>query len=472
MKPIQLTDKSRYLLGLSGLNILYALISSSFSYYLQFTVMIPAFTLGIILGVGKIFDAVKDPFLGFYISKSGWSSAKLLRRLPLPTAILTVLCFTQRLYSAQNSTAVNGAIMCWSFLVLILWETVFSFGDIPMVSYPRELTENPDERKNLLALRNIGSMVCSICCLVIQPLAFALSARLGGSARDERNAFFLVALLFSVPAFALYSLTVSRDRLKNERAGVEKRENQLYRYIFTNPVMRRVIASGILVSGYNLHAVVMPALITYYFASKNSGLTFLYTMLMGAGGFIGLFLSAIFVPSISKRFGNRRAFIFCSLLCAVPDIMIFLLYLDNRKTMTDLPVFLCMFTLLTVSGCFSSFASSIRTMIIDDAVRLEQEKSGLDLSAMFFSFVTSIVKVNNGIATLLSGLVHSLIGFSTAETARLNEYIAQGFIPRENDEYSLFFTALFFMFTVLPGISSLLSLFPFIKSDKTLLPKG
>ena len=94
MKTKLHNEKTRYLLGLSGQNILYALVSSCFAYYLQFTILIPAFWLGIILSSAKIFDAVKDPFIGAFINKSKWPLANYLWYLPLPTAVITVLCFT------------------------------------------------------------------------------------------------------------------------------------------------------------------------------------------------------------------------------------------------------------------------------------------------------------------------------------------------------------------------------------------
>ena len=70
MKTKLQNEKTRYLFGLSGQNILYALVSSCFAYYLQFTILIPAFWLGIILSTAKIFDAIKDPFIGAFINKS------------------------------------------------------------------------------------------------------------------------------------------------------------------------------------------------------------------------------------------------------------------------------------------------------------------------------------------------------------------------------------------------------------------
>ena len=56
-----------------------------------------------------------------------------------------------------------------------------------------------------------------------------------------------------------------------------------------------------------------------------------------------------------------------------------------------------------------------------------------------------------------------VIGFSSAETAKLNEYIANGSVARESAEYITLFTMLFFLFSVLPAISSLLAVVPFMK---------
>ena len=191
MKTKLHNEKTRYLLGLSGQNILYALVSSCFAYYLQFTILIPAFWLGIILSSAKIFDAVKDPFIGAFINKSKWPLANYLWYLPLPTAVITVLCFTMKIYSDGNSTLQNATIIIYGFVVFFLWEIIFSFGDIPMISYPNVLCKDEGERTKLLSLRPVGAMVCSICCLIVQPLAFAASGALGGTQTDERNAFFI-----------------------------------------------------------------------------------------------------------------------------------------------------------------------------------------------------------------------------------------------------------------------------------------
>lgn len=455
-------DKAHYLLGLSGQNILYALVSSCFAYYLQFTILVPAFWLGIILSTAKIFDAIKDPFIGAYISKSKWSLTKYLQRLPIPTAIITVLCFAMKIYSDSNSTLQNAAIIIYGLVVFILWEIIFSFGDIPMISYPNMLCKDERERIKLLSLRPIGAMVCSICCLSVQPLAFAISGSLGGTQKDERNAFFIITLIFSIIGCVLYQLTVQKkDYTYTEKANTNTK--QQYKYIFTNPLLKKIIISGLLSSTSASQGVVLSALVAFYFSSKNSGLTFLYTFLLGAGSFVGLMLSTFLVPMLSMKLGNIKSYIFCNLASILPNILIFVLYLGNRKTMNTFTNFAIMFTLSLVSGSFLSLASNIRTLLINDAVELEYNLSGTKPTALFFSFQTAIIKIQSGVSSSISSAGYMVIGFTSSKTAKLNEYISNGFVARESSEYTALFTMLFFMFSILPAVSSLLAVVPFVK---------
>lgn len=462
MKTKLYNEKTRYLLGLSGQNILYALVSSCFAYYLQFTILIPAFWLGIILSSAKIFDAVKDPFIGTFINKSKWPLANYLWYLPLPTAVITVLCFTMKIYSDGNSTLQNATIIIYGFVVFFLWEIIFSFGDIPMISYPNVLCKDEGERTKLLSLRPVGAMVCSICCLIVQPLAFAASGALGGTQTDERNAFFIITLVFSIVGYIFYQLTVSKEQLKYTEKK-SSNEKQQYRYILTNPLLRKIIISGLLSSMSALQGVVLPALVAFYFSSKNSGLTFLYTFLLGTGSFVGLMLSTFLVPILSRKLGNEKSYVICNLASILPNIMIFALYLGNKTTMNTLGNFAFVFILSLISGSFMSLASNIRTLLIDDAVELEYKLSGKKPTALFFSFQTAIIKIQSGVSSLISSAGYMVIGFTSSETAKLNEYIASGFVARESTEYTDLFTMLFFLFGVLPAISSLLAVIPFIK---------
>lgn len=466
---IKMNDsKSRniyYLIGLSGQNILYGIITACLAYYYQFTLLIPAYWLGIILPTAQIFDAVKDPVVGAYINKSKHSLRSFLLFTPLPTAILTVLCFANSIYSAENSFFKNILIIVYSFVIYIAWEIVFSFGDVTISGYPTVLSSNENERRKMLSMRPIGAMVCSICCLVIQPLVFSVSDYMGGGKNAEKNAFFFVALALSLIGGAMFQLTAVKPSEERKKETTENSRKQ-FKYISKNPILKKVIVSGLVSSPRALTEFVMIPLVSYYFAGKNPSLTFLYTFLLGTGNFVGHTIAVIFVPYLSHKYGNVKLYVRSNIISAIPLFLIFVLFLFNRTTMNEWINFIPMFICMLISGIFQSIADSVRTLLISDAVDYEEKLSGARPTALFFSFRTAMTKIGSGSATLISSIIYVIIGFTSEKTEMLNQYITDGFSPRLSEEYSVFMFALFFMFSLLPAIGSLLAVVPYLRDFK------
>lgn len=457
-------ERNRYLLGLSGQNILYGIISSSLAYYLQFTVLIPAMWVGVILSVSRMVDAVKDPFIGASLSKSKRSFRDYLCVVPIPTAILTVCCFANGVYSPTNSPAQNIMIIASAFFFYILWEIVFSVGDIPLTGYPAVLTNNESERTKLLSLRPIGSMASCISVLSTQPIAFALSSALGGESADERNAFFIVAVFFSVIGGALFQLTAigSNQKVKQTNRG----DVNSFKYIVTNPLLRKITVSGILGSLKYMTGVILTPLVTYYFASKNSALTLLYTTLWGAGSFVGQIVSMVSVPKLIQKFGAKKLYVNVNLINVIPNIILFYLYWKYPQNMTDLPQTIAMFILTLIIGSCVSISTTVQLLIISEAVDLEEKRSGNRPTALFFSMQTFLIKAGTAVSSLVAGLSYNLIHFSSAETQLLNVFITNGGIPRLEPQYQPFLASLFFLYTVPVAVSSLLSAVPFWEKRK------
>lgn len=135
-------ERNFYLLGLAGQNLLYGAVTSCLSYYLQFTILIPAALVGVIVSVSRIFDAVKDPLMGAVLSRSHKQFRNWLKIVPIPTGLLTVLCFTNGIWSNDSGGIKNALIVTAAFVCFLLWETVFTLGDIPLTGYPSLMTEN------------------------------------------------------------------------------------------------------------------------------------------------------------------------------------------------------------------------------------------------------------------------------------------------------------------------------------------
>lgn len=454
-------EQNRYLLGLSGQNIIYGIITSSLAYYLQFTILIPAMWVGIILSVSRIFDAVKDPFIGAIINKGRKQFKDYLITVPIPTAILTILCFSNGVYYANNSVIKNAMIIISAFVFYIIWEIVFTVGDIPITGYPSVLTNNESDRTKLLSLRPIGSMASSLSTLTVQPIAFALSALFGGTATDERNAFLITVILFSVLGGTLFQFTAMGSTQK----VLNKSDTKSLKYFITNPLLKKISISGILGSLKSMTGVILSPLVIYYFASKNPTFSLLYTVLWGMGSFIGLAVSMATVPKLTAKIGTKKLYVTVNLLNIIPNVLLFLLYLKYPSKMTDIPQTAVMFVLTLITGSCVSISTTVQTLIISEAVDLEEKLSGDRPTALFFSMQTFIVKIGTGISSLVASLSYVIIKFSSAEAEELNSYIANGGIPRLEGKYSTLMTTLFFLYTIPVAISSLLSAIPFINKN-------
>ena len=453
-------ERNFYLLGLAGQNLLYGVVTSCLAYYLQFTILIPAAFVGVIVSVSRIFDAVKDPLMGAALSRSRRQFRDWLRIVPIPTAVLTVLCFTNGIWSNNSNGIKNALIAASAFVCFLLWETLFTLGDIPLTGYPSLMTEDETDRNKLLSLRPIGAMASSISSLAVQPLAFALAAILGGTAIAERNAFFLVVLSVSVIGGALFQLTgmKTKQRIRTE----PEHGTTVFRYFGTNPLLRKILISGILGCLRSMPGVILTPLVTYYFANKNAGMTLLYTTLFGAGNFLGMLASMVLVPKLTKKHGTVKVFVGSNFLTVIPNVLLFGLYLCCPQSMTDpLPLTLMVFLTLFTGGGIS-LSTTVQPLMIGEAVDLEYQLSGNRPTALFFSVQTFIIKIGTGLSSLVASFAYLLIHFSSAETAELNAFIAGGGVPKLESSYSLFFGTLFFLYTIPTAVSALLAIFPYI----------
>lgn len=464
------TERNLYLVGLSGQNILYGIITAAFSYYLQFTICIPAFWVGVILCIARVFDAVKDPLIGVRMQSRNKSEGKLrgyLLYLPIPTALATVLCFVNGIYDAEKLHSVqNICIIAVAFAAYIFWEILFTMGDIPMTGYPARMTKVASDKVKLLSLRPIGSIAASACILLVQPIAFAVASAFGSTAEAEQKGFLLTVIGLSVIGGALFQCTAIRSKERVTGGAARNGKNALA-YFYTNPLLRKVFLAGILGSLKSMPSVVLSPLINYYFASKNPLLSLLYMALLGGGSFIGMLVSMGIVPKLTQRFSNQRLFVFCNLFNVLPNILIFLLYCLFPRSMAN-PANLCiLFVLMSVSGICTSILQTVQTLLISDAVDLEEHISGARPDTVFFSCQTFIVKIGAGLSSLAASLAYTLIHFSSAETLALNQLIADGGIPRENPDYAPLMTVLFFLLTVPTAISSVGSVLPFVRKGNT-----
>jgi Na+/melibiose symporter-like transporter len=131
-------EKAMYLIGMGGQNVIYSIIGAALGYYLQFSLLIPAFVVSAIMAIARVWDAFNDPMMGTIVDKtrSKWGKCRpYLLFVPLPIFIITVLSFTNfgffdpamGLWDGRNALIVLTAAVTY-----LCWGMAYTVGDIPL----------------------------------------------------------------------------------------------------------------------------------------------------------------------------------------------------------------------------------------------------------------------------------------------------------------------------------------------------
>ena len=118
------------------------------------------------------------------------------------------------------------------------------------------------------------------------------------------------------------------------------------------------------------------------------------------------------------------------------------------------------FFVFGIAGIGTGALSVLQSTMIADCVDYEEYKSGRRPDALFFSGQSFLVKLQSGLATIITGIAYSIVRFSDARVAEVNSFIASGGTPRLATEYSNFMMILFLVISIPAAIGCLLSVIP------------
>ncbi len=513
-------EQSMYLLGVAGQNIIYNIIGSALAYYLQFTLLIPAMAVSVIMAIARIWDAINDPMMGTIVDKtrSKWGKCRpFLIYVPVPIMIITILCFVNfGFYNASEgaNVALNVLIVGWAAFTYIMWGMIYTIGDIPLWGVTALMTEEEKDRNKLLSLARIaGGVGAGITMLAIQPFALAIaeviSASIGAkmlgspeawealkqtatanselfatqlsagvpyeqlthllevdpilaeaTRQGEKWGFLISAVVFAVVGTALFQLCGLgiRERVAPSEEKHTLKEN--FKLMWTNKPFRQILISGVLGSPKNLLSLAAMPLITYYFASKDAFLALLYMALLGGGMFAGMFVAMAICPKLLTKFSKKDLYNYGNLIGVIPFVLIFVAYLIDPRGLANWYWVAIFFLFFIAGGASQGVTSVLQSYMIADCVDYEEYHNGIRPDGVFFSGQTFIAKMQAGIATILSGIFYAIYGFSDAAVAKVNDYISAGLIPREIPEFDPYMEVLFLIVSIPPAIGCILSVIP------------
>jgi melibiose permease/lactose/raffinose/galactose permease len=144
-------NKWAYSIGGIGRDMIYQLIATFFITYIQYSGLGLTATqfsiIGIMLVVGRIWDAVNDPFMGSIVENTHTKWGKF-RPWILIGAVLSgiVIIFM------FNFRPTGWGFVIFFFLIYLLWEAAFTLNDIPYWSLIPALSKNKKDRDTITTM--------------------------------------------------------------------------------------------------------------------------------------------------------------------------------------------------------------------------------------------------------------------------------------------------------------------------------
>ncbi len=368
---------------------------------------------GMILMIGKIWDAINDPIVGVLSDRT--RSAKWGRRYPwilfgaIPFGLTFFLQWLVPQFSSDPSTNQWG-LFAYYVLIGILFNTFYTMVNLPYTALTPEITQDYNERTSLTSFRFGFSIGGSILSLILAQVIFALfkpNTTAAGSCNNGTLQYLVlgavIAVLSVLPLY--WCVFGTRNRVLNHR-GVETPTDtseslpfpQQVRIALSNRPFLYVI--GIYFCSW-LAVQVTASIIPYFIVSR---------MQLQENDFIqvtiavqGTALLMLYVWSwLSNRYGKKAVYFMGMSLWIIAQAGLFFLAPGQIGLM---------YLLAVMAGFGVSTAYLVPWSMVPDVIEVDELQTGQRREGVFYAFMVLLQKMGLAVGLFLLGSGLAAAGF-------------------------------------------------------------
>ncbi len=358
--------------------------------YLTDTVGLAAGLAGTAVMIGKLWDAVTDPMMGFVSdrTRSRWG-----RRRPYLLFGAVPLFLAMWLFFTNPGFKDPILLFVWATLALMLLNTAYTVVNIPYNSLTPELTDDYHERTSLNGYRFGFAVLGTILgAAAVQPIVGAFATKSAGFSA-------MGAILGTVMAVtALITFLAVREKDHSNTEIPKEGFFETYLAVFHNKPYLIVLGTYALnLTGLNF----LQGILVYYtkYIYGNEGLTTPAMILL-------LLVAMVCIPVsvfVSRHIGKKRTYQVSFAVLATGTLAIYLL---GHKLGPNF--FLGM---MVYAGVGIGFGYVAPWAMIPDTVEYDAIKTGKRKEGAFYGMWTFTSKVGQSLSIFLSGLILSSSGY-------------------------------------------------------------
>lgn len=305
---LTMTEKVGYSLGDMAGNFVYASVTILLGFFYTNIYGLDAATVASIFLVVRIFDAVNDPIIGYFVdrTKSRWGQCRpWILFACIPYAISSVLVFTVPDFG-------ETAKVVYAYVTYAVLMTLFTATNIPYGAMTAKMTADPSERENLNAMRFMfatgGGLVITSCVL---PLAEWFS---DDPAIGYKYAMAVMAVISVVMFFITFFTTKERVGVDDQAEAINIKESLSLLWKNKEFVLLS-ITTFVMVSSQIAKGTVQMFYINDYVIDGAKYVTYFLSAWM-VGGMIGANLASKLLTYMCKK----RAWIMLQIVSAVLSV--------------------------------------------------------------------------------------------------------------------------------------------------------
>jgi len=386
--PLTRSDMYWYALPGVGVTFLYTLTLVMYMKYTSDVLLLSSATVGMIMLVSKVWDAVSDPVAGYLSDRT---ATRMGRRRPwLLGCSLPLAGFAAMLWLPPSGLS-EGLTIAWIAVGVFGFYTAYTGFSVPHLALGAELTSAAEERNRIFGARTLlssGGMI----------LTFAVGVALLDSENAQRNA---TPLICGVAALTAISLWLTVWKLPPERADYSGRgaENpfRAIRDIWRNRRARIVlIVYFIEMFGVGGIGVLVPFVVEYVLEMPGKSAIFLGVYAVAQIAAIPLWVG------LGDRFEKQNIWLFAMGQSAVGFGLMTLLSAGNWPLMV-----LSALLAGSAGSCSNTIGASLKADIIDtDEYATGERKEG-----SFFAAWSFASKLAGGLMLGIVGIALEWIGY-------------------------------------------------------------
>ncbi|WP_107666315.1 MFS transporter [Cyanothece sp. BG0011] len=362
---------------------------------------------GIIVMIGKIWDAINDPLIGWLSDRT---RSRFGRRYPwmilgsIPLGLSCVLLWTIPPNNHQTF------MIIYYTLIALVFYTAFTAVLLPYSALSAELTQDYNDRTNLISFRSAFSIGGSIFSLILAELIFSW-------VNNQQKQYLILGLIAGLIAILAIFMSIVgtyqryhqvQDGYRNSHPSSSLSFQEKLRLIFTNfpfiCVMIIYLCSWLSVQTI---AAILPYFVINCMELTEEHFTRMAIMVQGTALIMMMVWS-----HLSHRLGKKIIYLMGIPFTIVAELGLFLLQ-PGQVTL--------MYIIAIMAGIGIATAYIVPWSMLPDVVDLDQLKTGQRREGIFFALVVQLQKVGIAVALLVVGKILDSAGYIPGSTGQQPE---------------------------------------------------